>query len=133
MAKGMLARYKAMNGKKNSQIAVLRSAYKNYSPSVTNTLTVGAGGFVAGTVMSGRYLPSEIAGISTPLVIGGLLASYGIFSGKDDKPSNDMVSKLAVNLGNGMISAWAASYAMDMFEGQDMQQSPVNGQSRPMA
>lgn len=129
MAKGMLARYKAMNGKKNSQIAVLKSAYKNYSPSVTNTLTVGAGGFVAGTVMSGKYLPSEIAGISTPLVIGGLLASYGIFSGKDDKPSNDMVSKLAVNLGNGMISAWAASYAIDMFQ----QEAPMQAQDQRMA
>ncbi len=126
MAKGMLARYKAMNGKKNSQIAVLKSAYKNYSPSVTNTLSVGAGGFIAGTVMTGKYLPSEIAGISTPLVVGGLLASYGIFSGKDDKPANDMVSKLAVNLGNGMISAWAATYAIDMFsQQQQAQQQPA--------
>lgn len=130
MAKGMLARYKAMNGKKNSQIAVLKSAYKNYSPSVTNTLSVGAGGFIAGTVMTGKYLPSEIAGISTPLVVGGLLASYGIFSGKDDKPANDMVSKLAVNLGNGMISAWAATYAIDMFsQQQQAQQQPA----QPMA
>ena len=130
MAKGMLARYKAMNGKKNSQIAVLKSAYKNYSPSVTNTLSVGAGGFSAGTVMTGKYLPSEIAGISTPLVIGGLLASYGIFSGKDDKPANDMVSKMAVNLGNGMISAWAATYAIDMFS-QQQQAQPQ--QTQPMA
>jgi len=129
MAKGMLARYKAMNGKKNSQIAVLKSAYKNYSPSVTNTLSVGAGGFIAGTVMTGKYLPSEIAGISTPLVIGGLLASYGIFSGKDDKPANDMVSKMAVNLGNGMISAWAATYAIDMFSQQQAQPQ----QTQPMA
>lgn len=118
MAKGMLARYKSMNGKKSQQIAVLKSAYKNYSPSVGNTLTVGAGGFVAGCVMTGRYLPSEIAGVSTPLVIGGLLASYGIFSGSDNKPSNDMVSKVAVNLGNGMISAWASQYALSMMSGQ---------------
>ena len=114
MAIGKLARFKKMNGKKNSQIQVLKSAYKNYSPSVTNSLTVGIGGFAAGAVMTGAYIPSEIAGISTPLILGGLLASYGIFSGRDANPSNDMISKTAVNLGNGMISAWAAQMAMQM-------------------
>ena len=116
--KGMMARFKKVNGTLRADKKQLMSAYKNYSPSVTNSLTVGAGGFLAGTVMTGKYIPSEVAGISTPLVIGGLLASYGIFSGNDGKPSNDAVSKMAVNLGNGMISAWACQYAIDMFESQ---------------
>lgn len=118
MAKGMLARYKSMNGKKNSQIQVLKSAYKNYSPSLTNSLTVAGGGFVAGAVSTGQFIPEEVAGISTPLLIGGLLASYGIFAGKDGSPSNDMVAKAAVNLGNGMISFWAGNYARDMVQAQ---------------
>ena len=132
MAKGMLARYKAMNGKKNGQLKVLKSAYKNYSPSVANTLTVAGGGFVAGAVSSGQFIPSEIAGISTPLVIGGLLASYGIFSGRDMEPSNDMISKLAVNLGNGMLAVWASEYAKTMVDSQIIPQQQ-NGQAQPMA
>lgn len=128
----MLARYKAMNGKKNTQLKVLKSAYKNYSPSVANTLTVAGGGFVAGAVSSGQFIPSEIAGISTPLVIGGLLASYGIFSGRDSEPSNDMISKLAVNLGNGMLAVWASEYAKTMVDAQILPQQ-TNGQARPMA
>ncbi len=118
MAKGMLARYKSMNGKKSAQIQVLKSAYKNYSPSLTNSLTVAGGGFVAGAVSTGQFIPDEVAGISTPLLIGGLLASYGIFAGKDGSPSNDMVAKAAVNLGNGMISFWAGNYARDMVQAQ---------------
>jgi len=118
MAKGMLAKIKSQNGSLRKTQKQLKSAYKNYAPSVTNTLSVGAGGFIAGTVMTGQYIPSEVAGISTPLVIGGLLASYGIFAGSDASTGNDMVAKVAVNLGNGMISAWAADYAKDMFSAQ---------------
>ena len=132
MAKGMLARYKAMNGKKGRQIAVLKSAYKNYSPSVGNTLTVGAGGFVAGAVMTGEYIPDQIAGISTPLLLGGLLASYGIFAGKDMSTGNDMIAKTAVNLGNGMISAWASQYAFQMVSSQQVQ-PPQSGQGQSIA
>ena len=121
MAKGQLARFRAQNGALRKSTRQLKSAYKNYAPSVTNTLSVGAGGFIAGTVMTGQYIPSEVAGISTPLVIGGLLASYGIFAGTDASTGNDMVAKVAVNLGNGMISAWAADYAKDMFESQSSQ------------
>lgn len=125
MAKGMLARFKKMNGQKSAQIQTLKTAYKAYSPSVANTLTVGAGGFVAGAVMTGKYVPSEIAGISTPLVIGGLLASYGIFAKQGT--NGDAVSKVAVNLGNGMISAWASAYAFQMMsEGQAPQQAQMS-------
>ena len=86
---------------------------KAYSPSVTKTVTVGAGGYIAGCVQTGQYLPSSIAGISTPLIVGGLLASYGIFS-----KEQSMLSSLAVNLGNGMIASWSAELAKDMHGGQ---------------
>lgn len=115
MAKGMMARFKKQNGSLRKSTREWKSAYRNYAPSVQNTVTVGAGGFLAGTVMSGEFVPSEIAGISTPLVLGGLLASYGIFAGNNNSPSDDPMGKIAVNLGNGMISAWASDYAKEMF------------------
>ena len=92
--------------KKSAEALALAKAY---SPSVTKTLTVGAGGFLAGCVQTGQYIPSEVAGVSTPLIVGGLLASYGIFA-----KEGDMISSLAVNIGNGMISAWSADLAKDM-------------------
>jgi len=95
--------------RKKSQEAL--AIAKAYSPSVTKTLTVGAGGFLAGCVQTGQYIPAEVAGISTPLIVGGLLASYGIFA-----KEGDMISSLAVNIGNGMISAWGADLARDMHE-----------------
>jgi hypothetical protein len=103
------------------RIKVLKSAVKNFSPSVTNSLLNASGGFLAGCVATDQYIPSQVAGISTPLLVGGLLASYGIFSGGDDKAGNDVVSKVAVNVGNGMLSFWAGSYAFNMTAAIDIQ------------
>ena len=114
MARGQLARFKKSNGALRKGNRQLKGAYKAYAPSVANTLTVGSGGFLAGVVATGEYIPSEIAGISSPLVIGGLLASYGIFAGGNASVKDDQIAKIAVNLGNGMISAWAYEYAQDM-------------------
>ena len=114
MARGQLARFKKSNGALRKGNRQLKGAYKAYAPSVANTLTVGSGGFLAGVVATGEYIPSEIAGISSPLVIGGLLASYGIFVGGNASVKDDQIAKIAVNLGNGMISAWAYEYAQDM-------------------
>ena len=114
MAKGQLARFKKTNGALRKTSRELKGAYKAYAPSVTNTLTVGSGGFLAGVVATGEYIPSEIAGVSSPLVIGGLLAAYGIYAGGNASIKDDQIAKIAVNLGNGMISAWAYEYAQDM-------------------
>jgi hypothetical protein len=113
MAKGMLARYKKMNGRKSQQLASMKKTAKQYAPSVTNSLVTAGGGFAAGAVMSGQYIPPTIAGISTPLLIGGVLASYGIFaSGQGGNQAT--MGNIATNLGDGMISAWAAIYALEM-------------------
>jgi len=101
-------------GNAKGRLEVVKNQAKVYSPSVANTLLNGAGGFVAGCVVSGKYIPPQIAGVSTPLVVGGLLASYGIFSGSDAKTGNDMISKVAINVGNGMLSFWAGQYALEM-------------------
>ena len=113
MAKGMLARYKKMNSRKSSQLATMRKTAKQYAPSVTNSLVTAGGGFAAGAVMSGQYIPATIAGISTPLVIGGVLASYGIFA-SGQGGAQAQIGNIATNLGDGMISAWAAIYALEM-------------------
>ena len=105
-----IARLKKSTRNARGQLAKANATVKQYSPSVAKTLTVAGGGFIAGCVQSGQYIPSSVAGVSTPLVIGGLLASYGIFASKE----GDMISSLAVNLGNGMISAWASTMALDM-------------------
>jgi len=109
-------------GNARGKIAVIKNQAKVYSPSVTNTLLNGAGGFMAGCVMSGKYIPSAIAGVSTPLVVGGLLASYGIFAGGDEKTGNDMISKVAINVGNGMLSFWAGQYALEMTMQREIQE-----------
>ena len=113
-------------GNAKGRIAVLKSQAKVYSPSVTNTLLNGAGGFVAGCVVSGKYIPPQIAGVSTPLVVGGLLASYGIFSGSDEKTGNDMLSKVAINVGNGMLAYWAGNYALEMSLKNEIAQQQSN-------
>tara|TARA_R110000823_G_scaffold315615_2_gene448689 strand:- start:2601 stop:2987 length:387 start_codon:yes stop_codon:yes gene_type:complete len=111
--KGMLARYKKMSAGKSQQLASMRKTAKQYAPSVTNSLVTAGGGFAAGAVMSGQYIPAEIAGISTPLLLGGVLASYGIFaSGQGGQQA--MIGNICTNLGDGMISAWAALYALEM-------------------
>lgn len=122
-ARQKVARLTKQNGSLRKTKQQLQSAYKAYSPSVMNSITTAGGGFLAGAVMSGKFVPSEVAGISTPLVIGGILASYGIFLAGDEKTGNDAMTKAAVNLGNGMISAWASQYAMDMFSQPVQQQT----------
>tara|TARA_R100000353_G_scaffold165608_1_gene126795 strand:+ start:109 stop:513 length:405 start_codon:yes stop_codon:yes gene_type:complete len=129
MAKLFLTKaQKRENGLKNGlsnargKIKLLQSKAKVYSPSVGNSLLSAGGGFVAGCVASGQYIPPQIAGVSTPLLVGGLLASYGIFSGSDDKTGNDMISKVAINVGNGMLSFWAGTYALQMTSARLQQQ-----------
>ena len=88
-----------------------------YAPSIGGTVVTVGGGAIAGAVNSGKTpIPDEIAGLSTPLLLGGILASYGIFSSKNS--SNPMLSKAAVNLGNGMIAVWASEYVGDMIDKQ---------------
>jgi hypothetical protein len=110
------------NKSKNGVIAKYKSAYANYSPSITNTLIGSAGGFVAGCVVSGKYIPPTLAGVSTPLVVGGLLSAYGIFAGSNPNTGDDLIGKVAVNLGNGMLAFWSGQYALEMAIKQDIQQ-----------
>ena len=93
-----------------------------YAPSVGNTITVVGGGAIAGLVNSGvTPIPAEIAGLSTPLIIGGVLAGYGIYA-SSSKNMNPMIAKTAVNLGQGMIAVWASEFVQEQVE---KQQTPV--------
>ena len=73
------------------------------------------GGGIAGAVESGvTPIPKSVANIPTPLIIGGLLAGYGIYAG--GQQSNPMVAKTASNLGSAMLACWAYEFAQDQLE-----------------
>jgi hypothetical protein len=84
-----------------------------YAPSITNTATVIAGGGIAGVINTDQFIPSEIAGMSSNLIIGGVLASYGIFATGNQSKTDNAMGRIAVNIGNGMIAVWVAEFAQN--------------------
>ena len=117
--KNGITKAKAMSLVKSSRrrTALVQSKLKPYAPSIGNTLTVVGGGAIAGAVASGATpIPDEIAGLSTPLIIGGVLAGYGIFA--SGQGQNPFIAKTATNLGQGMIAVWAADYVSDIMNKQ---------------
>ena len=92
--------------------ALVTQKSKPYMPSIANLATCVVGGATAGLVKSNSTpIPSEIGGIDTPLIIGGILAGYALFA-SGQKGANPILAKTAMNLGSSML----AVYASDMVE-----------------
>ena len=104
------------NGRKSAlkRSKLYKEQYEKYAPSVMSVASTAAGGAIAGAVNSGRLLPAQLGGFSTPLIVGGLLSAYAIYASGDAKEDNDNMASLAAGLGGGMIAVWAASYTENM-------------------
>ena len=109
------------NGRKSAlkRSKLYKEQYEKYAPSVMSVASTAAGGAIAGAVNSGRFLPAQLGGFSTPLILGGALSAYAIYAGGDIRDDNDNLAKFAASLGGGMIAVWAASYTEDMLSLQD--------------
>jgi len=120
---------KRMNALQNGRTSALKKSrlykeqYEKYAPSVLSVASVAAGGAIAGAVNSGRLLPAQLGGFSTPLIVGGVLSAYAIYASGDAKDDNDNIAKLAASLGGGMIAVWAASYTEEMLLNTNQQNS----------
>ena len=96
-----------------------------YMPSIGNLATTIAGGATAGLVQSGATpIPAEIGGISTPLIIGGVLAGYALFAG-NQKGANPIIAKTAMNLGGAMLAVYASDMVQDAMEKNQSQTQGV--------
>ncbi len=110
-----LVRAKRLQGQALKRARLYKDSYKVYAPSVGTTLTVAAGGAIAGAVDSGAVgIPSNMGGVSSKLLIGGLLSAYAIYASGDANPDNDKFAKIAQGLGSGMIAVWSADYTAQM-------------------
>ncbi len=122
VSKKQLDKIKGLTRSANRRASLAVTKSKPYLPSVGNLATCVAGGAIAGVVQSGKTpIPAEIAGISSPLIIGGALAGYAIFA-SGQKDANPMVAKTAMNLGSAMLAVYASEMAQDAMEKSITQQ-----------
>ncbi len=121
MAKNQIQRFNKANAKRMVTSArrsynLVKTKTEPHLPNIGNILLSMGGGATAGVVLSGvTPIPTEIAGVSSPLIIGAGLAGYAIYS-NSQKGSSPMVANTAMKLGSAMLAVYASDMVQDVIE-----------------